>query len=173
MFCPNCGTKLAEDHGFCQNCGTRVQDAYLEGPGEMPQNLTGGPAQATGGLKVWLWLMIVGGLIGVIASIVYGIYYLKMAETFRVQSALQSNLGSQYSRIATKLFVYVPINIVNILGAFRLLKGYKHGFYIVCICAGVAFFINIFSGSWLASFFGLASPVIVWLLVRKQWECFQ
>ncbi|OLN31744.1 zinc ribbon domain-containing protein [Desulfosporosinus metallidurans] len=173
QFCPNCGTKLMDDYGFCPNCGTRVQDAYLEGPVEMPQNLTGGPTQATGGLKVWLWLMIVGGLIGVIASIAYGIYFLKIAETFRDQSALLSNLGSQYSRIATMLFVSVPINIVCIFGEFRLLKGYKHGFYIICICVVISFIITILAGSVLAAFVGLTSPVIVWLFAREQWKYFQ
>lgn len=94
-------TKIAYDQGFCQNCGTRVQDAYLEGSGEMLQNLMGGPAQATGGLKVWLWIMIVSGIIGVIAIIIFWVYYLQLVATFRDlegQSALISNLESQHSR---------------------------------------------------------------------------
>jgi hypothetical protein len=178
MFCSNCGTKLEEGHEYCSNCGTRAEDVDLESPGKIPrtQNLTTGKVEATGGLKVWLIFLIVSGIIGIIYCIIEANYFNQLAASYGDlgdQYSLISSIGSQYSKLSNMLLVSVPIGIINVIGAFRLLKGYKNGFYIICICCLISFIATLTLGTGLVAVLGFGGPVITWLLAREQWKDFQ
>ena len=160
-YCKQCGTKLEEGQTFCPNCGARVGGANPEQP-QMVSYYKGMPA--TGGLKVWLWIIIVCGII----STIYFFY----------QAYAVSAFGGIY---VLETLASAVVMMVEIFGEYRLLKGFKNGFYIICACAGVGLIINLINsvstGSAAVFIVGILSAAIslgiIWMLAKKQWEYFQ
>lgn len=172
MFCSQCGAKNADSNQFCGECGAPVTAANGEQPAQnpypnnsyaVPQYQTANShAKATGGLQVWLWIMIVSEILVGIYSIIYGFNFARLISYNKL-----------YTKYAILMFVLVPIIAVIIFGAVRLLNGYKHGFYILCACVAVTFILNLIINNWMQAFAGLISPAIVWLLAKDQWKYFR
>lgn len=114
-----------------------------------------------GGLKVWLYILIVCGII----SIIY-------------------NLGLAFTTSVYKIELVLDAIIlaVDLYGEFLMLKAHKKGFYIivVCTCIGVAFgaLSTVSTLGWAFSLTlslggALLSVGILWLFTRKQWPNFR
>lgn len=73
-FCQNCGTKLEHGEAYCPNCGNKVSDQGRVSPSQRVQPAytasATGELRAAGGLKVWLWILIVCGIV----TIVYDLF---------------------------------------------------------------------------------------------------
>jgi hypothetical protein len=156
MFCPNCGEKNCDDAAFCKECGAPIQGAKKEGFEEIPHNIAGEPKPATGGLQVWLWITIVyNSLSGLLA-----IYQLSFGGSFAF-----------YYYSSNDYILAMFYEIVLVVGAFRLLKGFKHGFYILCIGAAVVFFANL--NVLPVGIAGLVLLGITWMFAKGQWQFFR
>lgn len=156
MFCANCETKLEDGDAFCPECGTRAQDTG--NPAEPVWNLQGAPAKAVGGLRIWLWLSVAVCILVLISDVV-------------ILARLGGYLDGLYISV---LLASMGLTVAQIVGVLRLLKGHRHGFYVICVCAGLVFLLNVsvLNASLPTALLGLASPVIVWLFARKQWQNF-
>lgn len=197
-FCPECGAKLKAGQSFCASCGARVLPDDAET--EMRVSSTAyrplrGPAKATGGLRVWLWISI----IACIVSVVY--YVVGTNLTIGTLNAIGIESGVDGIYKATMCCGLVLAAAV-IYGDYRLLNGYKNGFYIICICTIISLIvflvlninafrilnksmqaIGIYSPSYdgtsmISSFIielvaAAGSIGILWLFLRKQWANFR
>lgn len=166
-FCQNCGTKLEHGEAYCPNCGNKVSDQGHVSPSQRVQPAytasATGELRATGGLKVWLWILIVCGII----MIIYDLFTC-VTSRFRVEIIL--------SAVTLAIEIY---------GASLMLKAFKKGFYILVICTCIGAVFSAFSNTYalytlglmfslLCSAIGaLVSVGIIWLFARKQWPNFR
>ena len=139
MFCSKCGSYIDDGQNFCPHCGASMKNgSNPDGTGSY------GQTEATGGLKVWLWFII----------IVNGISLIYALINFSVISAAALAL--------------------NILGAYSMLKLHKGGFYILCLSSLIALIYNLSLGVGMGyALLGICGPLILWLLIWKQWGNFR
>jgi Recombinational DNA repair protein (RecF pathway) len=141
--CKQCGNPLEGD--VCPICGLHVNN-------EQPVH-----AKAKGGLRVWMWIIIVVGIIGACLALYYA-----------------AALHNIYSLLFIASFI---LTVISIFGAFRLLNGFKNGFYIICACEVISVCMNLivlkFSSYSFLVMGNLASLLIIWLFARNQWNSFK
>jgi hypothetical protein len=174
MYCPNCGSKVEETDRYCEQCGAPLQTPQTVTPNTDSNTYQrnsystsyssynngssyGNDVKATGGLKGWLWFIIIANILGALYTI----------------GVLFAYLGY----ISTEYIILFVISILLtggvIYAATRLLSGYKYGFYMICGCAGVALMIDLLAGLYSSAVGSLLGPVILWLFLRKQWPYFK
>jgi hypothetical protein len=97
----------------------------------------------TKGLKVWLIIVIVLNCVGIIGCITMGL----------ILSAI--------------------LSAAVVTGAIMLLKIQKMGFYVICIASVIAVIYNLsmhINPGY--AIFGFLGPLIIWLLMQKNWGTF-
>ena len=171
MYCSQCGAPLQETDKFCMNCGTatnmRLSESGYNPPIYSPpfsavppyvQNMPPtGYLKATGGLKVWLWIIIT-------INALYAIYSFYM---------LIRSLSVGYPLYTIILIVSILLMAAVIFAATRLMDGYKYGFYMFCGCAGLSMIINMLLGAYTTGIGNIFAPLILWLFARSQWQYFR
>lgn len=178
-FCQNCGTKLEHGDAFCPNCGNKVSDQGHGSPSQRVQPAytasAAGELRATGGLKVWLWILIVCGIIGIIYNF-YQIY--EMSTLYGFERGRTSVIIS-----ILELSASVIISIAELYGEYLMLRARRKGFYIICTCICIGFILTLAVSISLAEtvtltvitslILSLVSIGILWLFARKQWPNFR
>lgn len=191
MFCPVCGKNLSYDKGFCMECGSELpheqgiplekradplhsasDEGFCSEPSvvsnsiegmdssELNQNVVAAPhAEASGGLKVWLWIVFGFNALGIISA---------MGNVFMLSKYI-GGVGSG------NVVFSILLSLAVMLASYRLLKGYKDGFYLICLCAIISMVLSIVSGlaPVAAIILRLIVPVITWILAREQMEFFE
>lgn len=191
MFCPACGKNLSYNKGFCMKCGTElpydqgmpmeksvpaIHFASDEGfcsessavsassertdISDLNQNAVAvSHVEASGGLKVWLWIVFGFNALGIISA---------MGNVF----VLSKYIG----RVSSGNVVFsIVLSLAIMFASYRMLKGYKDGFYLMCLCAVLSMVLSIISGlaPVTAIILSLIVPVITWILSREQMEFFE
>ena len=171
MYCSQCGAPLQETDKFCMNCGALANTPLSESGYNSPAYSTPDSAvptyvqntvptayqKATGGLKVWLWIIIaINGL--------YAIYSLY---------TLIRSFSYDYPLYTMILVVSLLLIVAVIFAATRLMNGYKYGFYIFCCCAGLSMILNMLLGAYTTGIGNIFAPLILWLFARSQWQYFR
>ena len=108
-------------------------------------------------LTIWLWLIIIQGLVSVVVSIVALTDY-SLIESF-------------YPQVSNWIYYsYILIGLSGIVFAVYLFKWKKWAFYANCAVAVIATIINVMLVPGISSYGALLSPVILYLLIRPKWN---
>lgn len=108
------------------------------------------------GLTIWLWLMVIGNVIGVFG-----------------------NLGAVFAGVYTgfsigTLIILGLLGIVNLVLISWLFKWQMKGFQGIVITAVIAIIVNLAVGAGVgAVIFGVLGPVILYLFMKPQWKMFK
>lgn len=108
MFCPNCGSQMANDTAFCPSCGTRVSPAASPRPA---QNGSGAPftvqmkkSIGSMGKMRWLFFLFVGVLVFSLVFSMTGVFKLKPDSS-------EFGAAAVYA-VYAKHIVFLPLTIV-------------------------------------------------------------
>lgn len=101
------------------------------------------------GLKVWLWIVLIANAITGVLSMIAAV-------------------------LAPVLWISVIMNAVIIAGAIMLLRMKRIGFFIICGAAAVSFIINVIGQQNIivSLISAVVMPLIIYLLMRKDWDNF-
>ena len=110
------------------------------------------------GLRIWLWIVIVGNVLGAISEC--GNWCELWAQGYQYNSVIGGYLA-----------LYVAVDLAVAAGAWILLKKKKKaGFY--CMCAGGigAIILSIFAGEPALAIAPIIGPVVWRFFIRKDWN---
>ncbi|MEA3429934.1 MAG: hypothetical protein U9R08_01540 [Nanoarchaeota archaeon] len=109
-------------------------------------------------LTVWLIIMLIGNTLAVLSYLL-----------------LNSTIASQYSNVPSWIFyIYGMLSLANLVFVIFLFKWKKWAFYAFCGSAIFAFIMNLFIGVGIfAAIVGLVGPVILYLVMKTQWDLFE
>jgi hypothetical protein len=119
------------------------------------------PKQFGALLTVWLILVI-------LANVATALIYILLGYGLAIGNALVVEFFGSIPLWAT--VVFSVFSVVNVCAAVALFKWRKWGFYAFCISAAVALTVNLVLGLGVLAFGGLASLVILYLLLRSKWS---
>jgi len=108
------------------------------------------------GLTIWLWLMVIAGVIGVLSNL----------------SLVLTGLDVGYS--AWALVILGLLGITNLVLISWIFKWQIKGFQGLIVTAVLAIVINLTQGAGIwAVIFGVLSPAILYLFMKSQWKMFK
>jgi hypothetical protein len=122
-----------------------------------------GAVRATGGLMVWLWIVIVAGGL----SVAMTLYTLYQFSGFSFDDAFIVN------------YILIVFAVLNLIGAGMLLNGLKSGFALIIVANFGALLCAFYQAAsegmnpLIAIVSAILSPLIIWLFARKQWPSFK
>ena len=119
---------------------------------------------------VTLWILLIAG-----ANVLGILGYAAVAYLLGTNNTALNNLTSFLSVAGTPLWaisIFITMGLVSIGSAIALLKWRKWGFFALCITYMAGFLTNIVIGNPLniPHIAGLFVPVILYLLLRKEWN---
>jgi hypothetical protein len=108
-------------------------------------------------LTIWLAIMLIGNFF---ALLTYLLFIPRIASYLRIHSLI--------------FYIFGFLSLVNLICVVYLFMWKKKAFYVLCASAIVAFILNLIIGVGIIMvLFGLAGPVILYLLMKPQWNLFE
>jgi len=109
-------------------------------------------------LTIWLVLMLIANFFTALSYLI-----------------LNSTIASVYPNVPSWIFyIYGLIGLANLAFVIFLFMWKRWAFYAFCGSAVIAFIIHLAIGLGIvAAIFGLAGPIILYLIMRSKWDLFE